>query len=287
MNGGDPVPRTYINHEKLTELLNTFFELTQIRITFWDGQGRRCVSACANSRSQYCETLQTKPGLLQECGRCEDEALAYAETRQNQLHSFRCHAGMHEFVYSVVYDGKILGHFMFGQVVIREEPQHPARRLALYRKHGLDRQHMESLYAQLPVLPLSMMHAAGKMLAALASYAYLNGLIEQRNISLAEELSQYINKNYHLPLTQQGVCSVFHISRSTLNHVMSQQLDTTFVTLVQRYRIENVKARLLRGESITQATYAAGFNSENYMTRVFKNREGITPSRFRALHAEK
>ncbi len=281
------MPQVVIDYAKLSALLEDFYRLTNMRITFWDAVGQRCLLGCSNSCSEYCRALQKVPALMKECNRCEEEALTYSSTHQDHLHSFHCHAGMNEFVYPVVYDHSLLGYFMFGQVRIIDMPDDEAAREKLYTAHHLDPEAMTQLYRQFPVVASQLMESAGRMLGALATYAHLNGLMKLRNALLFDRLREYVKENYTAPLPVKEVCRKFHISRSTLSHTLLKEQSTTFVDMVNAYRIEHVKRRLKAGDNIADAAYQAGFNSENYMARLFKKTQGMTPSRYRAENSLK
>ena len=275
------MPQVVIDYGKLAELLEDFFRLTKMRITFWDSVGQKFLLGCSISCSEFCQSLQKVPEVLQECRRREDEAMQVASHHQDSLYCFHCHAGMNEFIRPVVLDHTLLGYFMFGQVRIMDIPDDENARFGLYSKYQLDKHAMEEKYEGLPHSTRSLMESAGHMLCALASYAHLNGLMKLKNITLSDKIREYIKEKFREEITVENSCSEFHISRSTLSHVIKDELGCTFVDILNTYRIANVKLCLKAGESIADASYKSGFNSENYMARVFKKSEGISPSQYR------
>ena len=275
------MPQVTIDYDKLAELLEDFYRLTNMRITFWDSIGQRFILGCSDSCSDFCQSLQKVPEVLRECKRREDDAMQAAARQQDRLHCFHCHAGMNEFIYPVVFDHALLGYFMFGQVRIVDMPDDKSARFTLYGEYFLNEAEMEQKYNAFPCVTRASMESAGRMLGALASYAHLNGLMKMKNVTLSDRIRDYIRDHFKEPITVDSACQQFHISRSTLSHTIKEEQDTTFVDLLNAYRIEHVKSCLIGGESIADAAYLSGFNSENYMARVFKNSEGISPSEYR------
>ena len=275
------MPQVVIDYGKLAELLEDFYRLTKMRITFWDSVGQKYLLGCSNSCSEFCQSLQKVPEILQECSRREDEAMQVASLHQDRLHCFHCHAGMNEFIYPVVFDHALLGYFMFGQVRIMDLSDDENSRHELYSKYHLDKDAMEEKYEAFPHATRALMESAGRMLGALASYAHLNGLMKMKNITLSDKIREYIKDKFKEEITVNSACSEFHISRSTLSHAIKDEQDSTFVDILNSYRVEHVKNCLKAGESIADASYKSGFNSENYMARVFKKREGVSPSQYR------
>ena len=275
------MPQVVIDYDKLSELLEDFYRLTNMRITFWDSVGQRLLLGCSHSCSEFCQSLQRIPEILVECRQREDNAMQVASMHQDRLHCFHCHAGMNEFIYPVVFDHALLGYFMFGQVRIMDLPDDREARFQLYNQHLLDKDTMEKKYDAFPQVTLALMESAGRMLGALASYAHLNGLMKMKNITLSDRIREYIKANFKEPIAVDSACAEFHISRSTLSHAVKDELNSTFVDILNSYRIKHVQSCLDNGESIADAAYMSGFNSENYMARLFKRSIGVSPSEYR------
>jgi two-component system response regulator YesN len=102
-----------------------------------------------------------------------------------------------------------------------------------------------------------------------------------KNITLSDRIREYIKTNFKEPFTVDSACSEFHISRSTLSHAVKDEQNSTFVDILNSYRIKHVQNCLENGESIADAAYMSGFNSENYMARIFKRSIGVSPSEYR------
>jgi AraC-like DNA-binding protein len=271
----------YIDYAKLAIMLADFFRLTNIRIGFWDSRGRHCLVSCGESCSEFCQRIQLHPGLLAACGRCEREGLEQAKAQPLVLHHFHCHAGMKEFIFPVEYEGNVLGYFMYGQVRITDMRNDREARARMYDRFHLEAAGMEALYNQLPTVETAFMEAAGRMLGNLAKYSHLSGLIQMRNSILSDQIRDYIELNHTQPLTVDAVSRHFFVSPSTLSHTLAKEQGTTFVAMLNDARIEAVKRRITQGDSISDAAFRAGFRTENYMSRVFKQKEGMTPSQYR------
>ena len=270
-----------IDKQKLQSLLDDFYSLTKIRVTFWGNDGERCLSGCTNCCSEYCQALQSASGVLLQCKYSEDQALHHASKNPGVLHCFQCHAGMNEFIYPVTYEGMLLGYFMFGQARLSEIPDDANARRDLYARLGLNAEVMDIKYHLLPVFSYSYMETAGRMLAALASYAHLKGLMKLKNMTLSENIREYIRLHFKENITPKQICDFFHISQSTFCHVLKRQQHKTFVEMLHHYRIQYVKELLETGSTVAAASFLAGFSSENYMARIFHKVEGISPSAYR------
>ncbi|WP_181899549.1 helix-turn-helix domain-containing protein [Flagellimonas nanhaiensis] len=70
-----------------------------------------------------------------------------------------------------------------------------------------------------------------------------------------------------------------------LSQVINEGFHTNYYDYINSYRIRDAKELLLnfRDMSIKEIMYAVGFNSRSVFNTVFKQKTGITPSRFRSL----
>ncbi len=103
-----------VDRVALEEVLENFFSLTHIHVTFWDYDMKCVIGASGHSNSDFCVSLQRHAGLLNRCKNCEQEELE-AATHSGRLHCFHCHAGMNEFIVPVLYENRVLGCFMYRQ----------------------------------------------------------------------------------------------------------------------------------------------------------------------------
>jgi AraC-type DNA-binding domain-containing proteins len=78
------------------------------------------------------------------------------------------------------------------------------------------------------------------------------------------------------------MCEGMNVSRSVLFGRCRTLLDTTPVTYLRRLRLERARALIREGgRSMTDISYAVGFNDPHYFSRIFKKEFGLSPSRFK------
>lgn len=271
-----------VDRVALEEVLENFFSLTHIHVTFWDYDMKCVIGASGHSNSDFCVSLQRHAGLLNRCKNCEQEELE-AATHSGRLHCFHCHAGMNEFIVPVLYENRVLGCFMYGQSRLKEYPDDKSARISIYQEFHLDMEDLERKYAKLPLRTYEFMESAGRMLETLAKYAFLSEIIKAQNLSLTERIQNYIQRNYATRITVQTMCDALYVSRSTVCHVLHRELHTTFTDLLTATRLKKVRELLATPVSIDCIANETGYLSANYMSRVFKRCEGMTPSQYRKM----
>ncbi|MCB4798127.1 helix-turn-helix domain-containing protein [Neotamlana laminarinivorans] len=90
----------------------------------------------------------------------------------------------------------------------------------------------------------------------------------------------YLNEELNLTELAEQI----GISNKKLSELLNHHLNTNFYDLVNHYRIENVKKRFESGDAekytIISIAYDAGFKSKASFYRIFKQKEGVSPSTY-------
>jgi AraC-like DNA-binding protein len=89
----------------------------------------------------------------------------------------------------------------------------------------------------------------------------------------------------------QSVSEKLSIPSYQLSWVINKKMNATFSGLVNSYRIEEVKKKLVssqdRDKTILEIAYDAGFNTKTSFNRVFKKLTKMTPSQYRGQLQQK
>jgi AraC-like DNA-binding protein len=103
-----------------------------------------------------------------------------------------------------------------------------------------------------------------------------------------EQLTTYLGNvqpYLHRDLTLQDVAQELRIPQHHLTQTINELLNKNFYTLINEYRIEEVKRRLLDPKfahyNILAIAHDAGFNSKSSFNMIFKKHVGVTPSQWR------
>ncbi len=113
-------------------------------------------------------------------------------------------------------------------------------------------------------------------------------MTEEELNDCAEKISHFVEteKAYLNPdLSLPQLAEILDIPSHHLSRVINDQFGVNFFNFINRYRIEEVKAKIGNPEfqnlSILGIAYDSGFNSKSAFNRVFKKMEGMTPSEYR------
>jgi AraC-like DNA-binding protein len=90
----------------------------------------------------------------------------------------------------------------------------------------------------------------------------------------------YLNRE----LTIYDLASQLKIPRHFISEVINEHMGKNFYNLINDYRVEEVKQRIVdpayRNLTILAIAYDSGFNSKSSFNTIFKEKTGMTPSEY-------
>ncbi len=99
---------------------------------------------------------------------------------------------------------------------------------------------------------------------------------------LVTKAINYMNANYAEPLALDDLAERIYATKQTLNYHFKKDLGCTPMNYLLRLRLTKVKELLATSnKSIEEIAEVCGFSSGNYLTLIFKQKEGISPSSYR------
>lgn len=97
-----------------------------------------------------------------------------------------------------------------------------------------------------------------------------------------EAVMEYINLNYHLPITLIEIAKMANLSPTYFSKKFRRITGATFKEYLNYIRIRRASQALLTtDDSITQIATACGFNGSNYFKDIFRKTTGFSPREFR------
>ncbi len=97
----------------------------------------------------------------------------------------------------------------------------------------------------------------------------------------------YLHDNYRASIRLAEVAAAAGVHPDYLSRVFGAVYRVTIGEYVRRLRVEAAALRLAASnESISAIAHGTGFSDQSHLTRVFKQRMGVTPGRYRVAHGK-
>lgn len=102
------------------------------------------------------------------------------------------------------------------------------------------------------------------------------------SLAIAEQAAAYLRKNYQKKISYQKLGEVLRFHPNHIARCMINALGCTPIEYVNRVRLDQAKVLLLSKDwSIEKIAFNCGFSQLPYFSRMFKKKEGLSPSEFR------
>jgi AraC family transcriptional regulator, arabinose operon regulatory protein len=109
---------------------------------------------------------------------------------------------------------------------------------------------------------------------------------KQQHFEQLAPVFAYIAEHYSSTITLQEMAEQLNVTPQHTCLLFQQSLGMRPFAYVTRYRLRKAKELLLQQEELEVRTIAqrVGYEDPSYFIKLFKQQEGVTPSRFRKIH---
>ena len=226
---------------------------------------------------------KTCAACLQLQQRVEQEAAREPKT-------IRCYAGLSETAVPVRVGDKLIGYLQTGQVFLRvpsKESFNDILPKMTGREAPAGKRELETAYFQTRVVARKHYESIIRLLAIFAEH--LATISNQILLTEATAESPVIAKGRKFIAEHQSEALSLHDAARALNmssfyfcKMFKQETGLTFTNYLARVRTEAVKQMLRNAQThVTEAAFAAGFQSVSQFNRAFRRIAGETPSKYR------
>lgn len=99
---------------------------------------------------------------------------------------------------------------------------------------------------------------------------------------LVRQAMLYIHQTYTQPITRADIARHINIAEDYLTFCFRQELGTTPIKYLQRYRVHQAKILLKNTQrTVSEIALDVGFSDSGYFTRIFHRETGLAPESFR------
>ena len=120
-----------------------------------------------------------------------------------------------------------------------------------------------------------------RLLSTCYEFSLSRELRRAMNWVIFEEITDFI-KDHYAAITIQDLASTFHFQEDYFNRLIKNKSGMTYSEYVQKIRLEKAEQLLVSSElTIDEIAEAVGYHNKGYFYKLFQERHGMTPYRFR------
>jgi AraC-like DNA-binding protein len=229
------------------------------------------------------ERNQTCAACLRLQQRMESEATTEAKTLQ-------CFAGLVESAVPIRVGEKVLGHIQTGQILLQKPTKTRFEKIRAQLeewKLQVDLPKLEVAYFATRVVARKQYDSMVRLVAVFAQHlaSLSNQVMVQEAAAEVPAVSRaraFIAEHQAEEICLSDVARAVNMSGFYFCKVFKRATGLTFTNYLARLRIETVREMLLNPHTrVSEAAYAAGFQSLSQFNRVFRRISGESPSAYR------
>lgn len=228
-------------------------------------------------------TNETCSACLRLQQQVEEEATFGAKT-------LKCSTGLSESAIPIRVGSNVLGYLQTGQVLLQAPTQAGFRAISRQMTElgaKIDLSRLKAAYFKTRVLTVRQYDSVVSLLSIFAQHlaALSNQVLVQQASAESPIITRakaFIIEHQSEDITLSAVAQAVHVSEYYFCKLFKRGTGLTLTGFLGRVRVESVKQMLLNPHMrVSEAAYAAGFQSLSQFNRVFRRVEGESPTTYR------
>lgn len=228
----------------------------------------------------YCVFLKSYAQV--RCYKCQKKVELHCQ--DGQSFSGTCFAGVKEYVYPFS-DGQGVAGFISVSGYKTDDPSSYLRATA--EKCALPIEDLEKVYESLEgELPRKdFVDTLVTPLCIMLEHAYMKATTDIHEMDFYQQILSFLRDSHNTHITSEDICRKFSCSRSSVSHLFKSRNGQSISEYLNTLRIEDAKALLQHSNlNILEISAAVGFDNSNYFSYRFKQKVGMSPQKYRAMH---
>ncbi len=264
--------------DEITSILRELYNISGFRVSL-HGTDFVEIAAYPSEPLPFCKCIHKKASEYNSCLLCDADACRKALTEKSTV-IYKCRYGLTEAVSPLYNFGTLTGYLMMGQISNGEADSALLNDAAI--ACGCSKSEAAALVDSIPHHRDEMINSYVKIMTICAEYITLINALPGQKPSIAELARMYILENYSERITINDICHSLGCSKSTLLSAFKNEYGITVNYYLCEVRIGESKKMLYGTDmSINEIAEATGFYDQAYFSKVFSQKEGLTPSEYR------
>lgn len=266
------------NIQKINKLLHDFYNATGIKMDLLKANFSYVSERNQHDYVKYCKCIQKTSKGNKMCFQSDNCLLQKSKiSKKTEMHI--CHAGLVDISVPIVYDDKIIGYLILGQM--KKETDFSVLKEHI-EKLGLDTDLMSEYYKEIPVFDIEKITSVSNIASILVKHILLENILKPKYDEKIQNAINYIDENLSSELTIQVISKKINVSKSVLYKRFHEYFDLTLSEYINLKRVEKSVEYLEKTNlSIEDISQKVGFSSISYFGKIFKRIKGTSPLKYK------
>ena len=275
-----------VSKEQLIKTLKDFYNVTKIKIVMYDSE-RHVILSYPEEFNSYCSMLRTVDALAEKCRDCDNYGFDLCDKTKKPC-LYRCHARITEAIAPIYANDISIGYLMFGQVICDEDLDAALKcAVEISNKYPLKAEILKNKLETFTIAKREYLLSALNLMSMCASYLYTADIIKNNSDILAHKINDYITNHISENLSTEPLCKLFYISKSKLYKISISSFGMGIAEYIRQKRLVIAEKKLISStDPVSKIAMDVGICDTNYFIRIFKEKNGITPGKFRLVNSD-
>ena len=229
---------TILDFERIGILLNSFSVISGFCADMLD---RNYFGQCLHFGGLYpfCELVHSTAEGYRRCLASDRGGCTSARLCGQDYYVYRCHIGLTEMCFPVVYNGEPCGYIIFGSMLTDEDPE-DIRRVVLERCADFmpqrDKEKWRAALEAIPTVSADRREAGARVMLSCIETITAK-YIRIQDDPIWERIDGYIDEHIHDRITVENISAEIFISPSTIYHRTKQNTGMSLSNYVARRKM--------------------------------------------------
>lgn len=266
---------------KMQELMRSFYVLSGIRFVLFDSDFNE-VTSYPKESCEFCKLMKGCKNTRRKCN-YTDRKFFEKCAKENEPMVYKCHSGLVEAVIPIHENNVISGYLMFGQIAEKKDlPSLLFKVPEMVTKYGFQSETLETAISNIVCKTPEQINAAAKIMEACTNYVMYKELVTHENDRIFENAKKYIDEHLGEPFDINALCEAVETGRTKLYGIFRKEAKMGISEYLKRRRLHYAKKLLKTTDlKVFEISEKVGFNDYTYFNRVYKERYGISPNKYR------
>ncbi len=265
------------NLVKLEEIIKNIYLLCHVKVSVFD-ENMNEILFYPKKYNSYCSLIRSKEIGDKKCILADNQRLN--EVRETKTaKTYICPHGLTEVFAPILIDDNVVGFMILGQILTENTSLDDLLNKVSYL--GFSDEVVKKSLENLDVISDSHLKACSFLVNACAQYVYIDKSVNILSDDLADKIKKYIDENLFEKITVTDLCNRFYLSRVALYSVFEKYFSSSVAEYICNRKLHKSKKILEQNPSmsIQEVSDIVGID-ENYFSKLFKKKYGITPKKF-------